>query len=534
MKTNILFISVIFLFATSCSDSFLDRTSLNNISEDTFWKTEEDALLGLAGCYDTFQSMYYEGPWGIGIMQYEAITDNAYFGWGHSLDDICRGIHTPQTGVIYDFFKMHYKGIARCNKFITNVESMVFDEAKKRRMLAEVKVLRANHYMHLSMTFGDVPLITEPQTVINANVPKTSRESIVSFIINDLKEAATALPTQDRIAGGEYGRLSKGAALGLLARVYLYNDMFTEAAKAAKDVIDMNYYELYPDYGRLFTPEAEQSKEIIMSACFERGIKPREGTRIGRWKGIVPPPFIVPLPDLLDDYYCIDGLPIDKSPLFKGDITQQPIYKDNVHNDFLKDTQRYVNRDPRMGFSIITHRTHWIKGEIIENGQVLYDAKNYTLTRCHFRKWVEETDLEMEDMPQDVYTLRYADILLMRAEALVRTGNYDYDEVLGLINQIRQRPTVMMPIVQDVEGKTKRLNSDELFEIIKHERRIELVYEGHRYYDLIRWGELERAWGEIFVPVNLRHYLGQKSLVWPLPEKEIEINDLLEQNELWK
>ena len=140
----------------------------------------------------------------------------------------------------------------------------------------------------------------------------------------------------------------------------------------------------------------------------------------------------------------------------------------------------------------------------------------------------------MEDMPQDVYTLRYADILLMRAEALVRTGNYDYDEVLGLINQIRQRPTVMMPIVQDVEGKTKRLNSDELFEIIKHERRIELVYEGHRYYDLIRWGELERAWGEIFVPVNLRHYLGQKSLEWPLPEKEIEINDLLEQNELWK
>lgn len=117
---------------------------------------------------------------------------------------------------------------------------------------------------------------------------------------------------------------------------------------------------------------------------------------------------------------------------------------------------------------------------------------------------------------------------------MVRTGNYDYDEVLGLINQIRQRPTVMMPIVQDVEGKTKRLNSDELFEIIKHERRIELVYEGHRYYDLIRWGELERAWGEIFVPVNLRHYLGQKSLVWPLPEKEIEINDLLEQNELWK
>ena len=67
-------------------------------------------------------------------------------------------------------------------------------------------------------------------------------------------------------------------------------------------------------------------------------------------------------------------------------------------------TQRYVNRDPRMGFSIITHRTPWIKGEIIENGQVLYDAKNYTLTRCHFRKWVEETDLEMEDMPQDVYT----------------------------------------------------------------------------------------------------------------------------------
>ena len=281
-------------------------------------------------------------------------------------------------------------------------------------------------------------------------------------------------------------------------------------------------------------PMIQQCKEIIMSAQFERGLSPCEGTRIGRWKGIIPPPFIVPLPDLLDEYYCIDGLPIDRSPLFKGDITQKPIYKDEKHNDFLKDVNRYIDRDPRMGFTIMTHRTPWIKGEIIENGQTLYDAKNYTLTRCHFRKWIEETDLNMDDMPQDVYTLRYADILLMRAEALVRSGVYDYDEVLGLINQVRQRPSVMMPKVENVEGKEKVLNSDELFCIIKHERRIELAYEGHRYYDLIRWKELKHAWGEIFVPVNLRYYLGDKSLVWPLPEKEIEINNLLEQNPLWK
>lgn len=534
MKRVIVLFSAFILLLSSCSDNFLERTSLNNISEDTFWKTKGDAELGLAGCYDAFQAMYYEGPWGVGIMQYEGISDNAYFGWGHALDDLCRGIHTPQTGVIYDFFKMHYKGIVRCNTFIAKVASIDFDQKEKDRMVAEAKVLRANHYMHLSMTFGDVPLITEPQTLDNANVAKTSKADIVAFIIKELKDAANILPTQDKIGKEEYGHLSKGAAVGLLARVYLYNDMFPEAAQAAKDVIDMNYYELYDNYGKLFTPEAEQCKEIIMSAQFERGLSPCEGTRIGRWKGIIPPPFIVPLPDLLDEYYCIDGLPIDRSPLFKGDITQKPIYKDEKHNDFLKDVNRYIDRDPRMGFTIMTHRTPWIKGEIIENGQTLYDAKNYTLTRCHFRKWIEETDLNMDDMPQDVYTLRYADILLMRAEALVRSGVYDYDEVLGLINQVRQRPSVMMPKVENVEGKEKVLNSDELFSIIKHERRIELAYEGHRYYDLIRWKELKRAWGEIFVPVNLRNYLGDKSLVWPLPEKEIEINNLLEQNPLWK
>ena len=533
MKKNILLIIATLSIIVGCSDSFLDRTSPNNISEDTFWKTESDALMGLAGCYDAFQAMYYEGPWGIGMMQLEAISDNAYFGWGHGFDDLCRGIHTPQTGIIYDFFKMHYKGIARCNTFIANVNKMEdLDAQKKNRMLSEIKVLRANHYMHLSMTFGDVPLITEPQSVTNANVAKNPKAEIITFIIKELDDASKILPTQDQISSAEYGRLSKGAALGLLARVYLYNDKFAEAAKATKDVMDLNYYELYPNYGELFTPDAEKSKEIIMSAQFERGMQPKEGTRIGRWKGIVPPPFIVPLPDLLDDYYCTDGLPISQSPLFLGDPTEEPVFK--AENDFLKDVNRYANRDPRMAFTMITHRTPWIKGEIIEGENVLYDAKQYTLTRCHFRKWVEETDLEMEDMPQDVYTLRYADILLMRAEALVRSGSYDYTEVLELINQIRQRPSVMMPKVEDVEGKSKTLSADELFEIIKHERRIELVYEGHRYYDLVRWGELKRAWGDIFVPVNLRTYLGEKSLVWPLPEKEIEINDLLIQNDLWK
>lgn len=532
MKKNILLLFTSLLILSACSDSFLDRTSPNNLSEDTFWKTENDALLGLAGCYDAFQAMYYEGPWGVGLIQYEAITDNAYFEWGHSLDDLCRGIHTPQSGVIYDFFKMHYKGIVRCNNFLEKVESIDFDSDRKKRMIAEVRVLRANHYIHLSMTFGDVPLIVKPQTIKDANVPKNTKAEIVTFIINELTDAAKDLPAPDKIGSTEYGRLSSGAALGLLARIYLYNDMFTEAIAATSAVMNLNYYELYPDYAELFTPAAEKSKEIIMSAQFERGIQPREGTRIGRWKGIVPPPFMCPLPDLLDAYYCIDGLPIDKSPLYEGDLTVQPVYKGN--NDYLKDEKRYVNRDPRLKYSIITHHTPWIKGEIIEDGQAFYDAKSYTQTRCHFRKWVEETDLEMEDMPQDVYTLRYADLLLMRAEALVRSGSYDYKEVLNLINQIRQRETVNMPTVESVEGKSKTLSATELFEIIKHERRIELVYEGHRYYDLIRWGELKRAWGDIFVPINLRNYLGTKSLVWPLPEKEIEINSLLIQNDIWK
>lgn len=533
MKLNYIFIGLFCIFS-SCSDDFLNRTSLNNISNDTFWKTKEDAMLGLTGCYDAFQSMYYEGPWGVGMMQLDGITDDAYFQWAHAFDDLARGIHTPQTGIIYSFFNMQYRGIVRCNIFIEKVAGIDFDEKEKQRMIAEAKVLRANNYLNLTMTFGDVPYITKPQSISEANVPKNPKADIVGYIIKDLKDAAAVLPTQDKISADQYGRISKGAALSLLTRVYLYNNMFSEAASAANEVIGLHYYELYDDYAKLFTPEAEQCKEIIMSALFERGLKPAEGTRIARWKGVIPPPFIVPLPDLLDDYYCTDGLPIDKSPLFLGDITQKPIYQDDKNNEFLKDVNRYKNRDPRMKYTIMTHRTPWFKGTIIENGVALYDAQGYTLTRTHFRKWLEETDLDMDDMPQDVYVIRYADILLMRAEALVRSGSYDYNEVLGLINQIRQRPTVMMPKVEEVEGKDKKLSSDELFEIIKHERRIELAYEGLRYYDLVRWGELKHAWGEIFVPINLRHYLGDKSLVWPLPEKEIEINDKLEQSDLWK
>ena len=143
------------------------------------------------------------------------------------------------------------------------------------------------------------------------------------------------------------------------------------------------------------------------------------------------------------------------------------------------------------------------------------------------------------DNGQDFYVIRYAEVLLSLAEALVQKGGYDENEVIGLINRIRQRQDVMMPKVEDVEGVG--LSKDELLEIIKHERRVELAFEGLRLFDLYRWKELDKAVGRVEnerislgLAYEKRQFNGERDYVWPVPTGEVDTNKKLEQHPLWK
>lgn len=216
--------------------------------------------------------------------------------------------------------------------------------------------------------------------------------------------------------------------------------------------------------------------------------------------------------NLADAFYCTDGLPITISPLY------QP-----------GNTTRGNNRDPRANATI-----YYNKGEVYltspynefqANGPTTYGTKKYIRTGPD-----AEGNAVFGEGSQDFYVIRFADILLMRAEALAETG--DVSGAAGLVNQVRDR--VNMPHVEDVEGA---VNQTQMIAIVRHERRVELAMEGLRFMDLKRWGEIQEAFNRAaadnasgYTP----NYRGRKSEVFPIPQSEIDVNPNLVQNPDWQ
>ena len=521
-KYRYILVSLLIIFS-SCSDSFLNRESMNDLSNSTFWKNEKDALMGLMGCYDALQSkwLYNSDPWAGGFYNLECISDNGYIGWSWMAGgDIARGQHTPQDWMVGDFWKASYKAIVRCNNlihFVPKIESI--PQQEREAMVAEAKVIRALMYLNLTMTYRDVPFIQEIQSISDSQTPKTSKTEIIDALMIELADAADKLDKDS-----PKGRINKGAAWGILARMALYNEKWSEAVKACDNIIALNKYNLYDDYDRLFSPVGENSDEVIFAVQFERGIS--EGSSFAAHWG-EPAAWILPTNDLANDYYCTDGLPISESPLY---IEGPEDIANNVY-----DKLRYENRDPRLKCTILTPYDTWRDAP--------YQNVNYSATRLFARKYFQVNDRinDSWDSEQDAYVVRYADILLMKAEALLMAGNYQAGAVTSLVNEVRQRTSVNMPKVEDVEAKKGAFTKDVLLNIVKHERRVELAWEGLRYFDLLRWRELKTKYDQFSASggeaekyaLDKRKFRDPQDWVWPLPQFDIDANKNLVQAPEW-
>lgn len=516
MKKTIykLILVMIVLFNTGCSEDFLERESLSSLANDNFWTTESDATLGLMGVYSALQSkwIYDSNPYEGGSVRWDFMSDNGYTTWQWMAGgDIAQGIHTAESWMVNDTWKALYIGIARANTVIQKVGEMDatnIDEATAKQIIAEASVIRASLYNILAILWKDVPLITEIQNVTEANVPKNTREKIVAFIISDLESVYEDLPISN-----DWGRLTRGAALGTLARINLfhagYGGTYEKAAQYSQEVIDLGVYSLFPDYEDLFEIANEQNNEVIWSVQFDRLLD--DGSNFAGYWGAGIVGYQRVLPNLVDAFYMIDGLPYDQSPLYNSALVSE-------------------NRDPRMSASILTTGDLW-RGVPRPNNP----------GQSFMRKWTEEENSENHfDSPQDFYVLRYGHILLMRAEALLMIGGSE-SEVVSLINELRLR--VGMPLVEDVEGTG--FSQSELLDLVKHERRVETAFEGLRYFDLMRWEELESAYAQYMLVekqkiidigypgVMDRVFDASKDYKWPIPQSEIDVNSSLTQHTEW-
>lgn len=516
---------------SACSDNFLNKETLSELTTKNFWQTSDDALMGLTACYDGLQSRYiYDGgPWQCGFFNMDCMTDNGgHFNWSGWMCgyDVANGIHTPSSWLIGSFWSESYEVVKRCNLLLDNIERIDMDSVTKETYKAEAKVIRALMYLNLTMTYQNVPYLTAPQySISDVNCAKSKREDIVKAEMKNLQAAVEILPQST-----SRGRITKGAALSILGRMALYNQDWSVAIDSYRKVMSLGYT-LEPNYADLFKIEGEKSNEIVFAVRFE-GPGKSEGCHFcNAWNA--PLESMNGSLDLAKAYYATDGKPFDQSSVCHPGVDRLDINE--------PDSLRYLNRDPRLKATLFVSGMKWGA-----KPSDFYGGSAPSLSTVYVYKYFDprnNADPQYGEYGQDFYVIRYPEVLLSLAEALIMQGGYDINEVIGLVDMVRKR--VGMPVVNDVEGKNKTLSDQELLEVVKHERRVETAFEGLRLFDLYRWKELEMAVNTINNEANLnktgtyfnyetRNYRGEKEYEWPIPLHEIDTNSKLEQNELWK
>lgn len=506
-------ISILSILLVGCSDDFLDKKSLTTIEDNTFWTSESDALLALAGCYSTLQGNFlFDSDRGQGgVVRWDYMSDDGWVRWKWmSGGAVARGEHSTNDWICGSFWREAYEGIARCNRVIETVPQLgenIIEENTSKQIVAEAKFIRALLYNMLTMTYRDVPLITKIQSIEEANVPKDSKETIVEFITTDLENCVEDLSLKGDV---DWGRVTRGAGYALLARINLYNENWADAASWSQKVIDLNY-SLYPDFHALFQAENEINDEVIFPVRFRRGPEEQGSSFMGFW-GYGVKYYEEVLPNLGEDYFCVDGKPVTESTLYNAEVPSQ-------------------NRDPRFSASIVSNGDLW-RGEPI-------NTYSKTLTGYAQRKYAEEGNDENHfDAEEDFYVFRLGEVLLMRAEALAELGAPSSD-VFALINQLRDRSSVMMPHVNQTE--VDNYFGGSIIDMVRHERRIETAFEGLRYIDIRRWGIQKERAVDFYMAhekANNKKLSARKwkpeHVVWPIPQSEIDKNSALVQHAEWQ
>ena len=511
-------------------DSMLDTQPRGSLSNQSFWETEKDLTTGTNAAYQVMLADRYQLPYNL-FGALDGFTPIGNFRPG-DLRAVKLGTHSPTNGRVGQMWAVSYQGIVRANDVLTHVDGMEVGESLKRRRKGEALFLRAWYYFNLVSFYGDVPLITGVPTLDDVTaVRRAPREEVVSQIMADLDQAISLLPT----SWSQQGRATRGAALTLKAKVLMQEHRYEEAVPVLEQIMQMDYA-LFPSYDGLFAAENEHNSEVIWTLEFASGTSEGQGaafdklfssretgpTGIGGWS------WLQPTLDLVKQYEKVgtDG------PEPTGIAQTRP--SDSV---LAVDASLFTNRDPRMYYTVLYPGVTFTdyNGDLVTYPDALGNGYVHTDTGLHLRKFItlRENDFNNWDSPQDWIFFRYADVLLLYAEAKLEAGQVD-ESVYEAINTVRNRPTVNMPPIE--QGKT----TAELREIIRRERTVELAFEGWHYFDMKRWETLADAMDGLDV-VNVStgtvQYTAQfetpRHLRWPIPQSEIERNPNLQQNEGW-
>lgn len=518
MKKIILGMAVAAVGFSACNKSLLNTEPSDRYVESNFWTSPEAANAALTGCYAVLRNSGIYGGGATALWE-ETASPNAYnYSNSMGFNAIAEGLQSAASGgITQSRWKACYIGIGRCNTLLARVDEVNISDATKKVMKAEARFLRAYYYYMLATYYGDAPLILDPPDLATqADLPRTPRAEVVQQVLTDLDAAAADLPL--KVSSSNKGHATQGAALALKARVLLYeaspllntgNDLnkWKAAADAAKAVIDMASsagYGLFSDYRGLFLPQNENNKEVIFDIQFMYPDQGNSFDLIGKQYNTN-----APLLGLAEAYDMDNGLPITDPA--SGYDPNDP----------------YANRDPRL-YATIVYPGATFMNEVVTDTRFAitgYGMKKYTIYD-QGPPPAGKSDLKSGQSETNFIVLRYADILLMYAEAQNEFAGQD-QSVLDAINEVRER--VGMP---DITGTYSK---DELRAIIHHERRVEFAGEALYYNDIRRWKTAEQ---ELNAPIKkydgsvleTRSFNANRDYWWPLPQDELDLNPSLEQN----
>lgn len=484
-KYSLILFSVWMLFLASCK-KFLTEDPKNVVAITNFYKTENDAIAAINAIYGYLNStstgstagVYHSTFWVIAGCASDEMINQSVF--SPDIDQISKFSEGPVNNALQETWTLHYKAITLANIAIARIPLIEMDPVLRARLVNEAHFLRGLLYFDMVRMFANIPLVLDETEPLLA--PASTPEDIYNQIIVDLT-AAQDLPDNYPPGDGR-GRATKGAAKSILAKVYLTLGRWQESAEKSMEVIQSNQYQLWDDFAEVFKLSSRGGKEAIFSVGFGDA-----GGAISFWEA---------------GQFNVRLLP---PQLSAEGVQNAQGWQAPTQN--LYDTYDLLDRRREVTFITQVHNP---------------DGTVTTIPPYIQKYWDREAEPKGNESSNDYPVIRYADVLLMYAEAQNELGNTP--GALTYINMVRKRArfdgTVYRTTTPDYVG----LSQQEFRDAILKERRMEFVAEGQRWFDLVRTHTLEKL-----VPVAKPGIIPQdRNYLYPIPQREIDLNPNLKQN----
>lgn len=485
LKYNLIAIALLGFSFSSCSD-FLEQNPQTDLSENDFYKTADDILSAVNGAYSSLQEGDIYGNWYVFGEIPSDNTRNQLSGSVTTQNEFDQFYIDTQNSMIANFWKAAYKVINRTNTILGRIDGIEINTELANRYKLECKFIRALMYFNLVRVYGDVPLVLKEISISESyDILREPKENVYNQIIADLKEAQD-LPVSYSTA--EDGRATQGAAKALLANVYMTLHKYAEAETILAEIINSGRYSLLENtpgslnidgYKNVFSPVNHNSKEGIFEIQFLKG---------GYGEG---------------SNYANNFAPENSGTnvVAVGGTGGNNIPEMDIYNAYEEGDLR---RDFSMSLGYYDNRKNneWVESRYV----------------CKFM----DVPYQNNDASNNYPVIRYADVILMYAEALNQNGKTA--EACKYLNMTRRRGFGY----QTKETSPVDLQTTDKAQfalMVEQERRVELAFENHRWFDLIRTGravEVMRSKG---------FSLNETNLICPIPQKQIDVNPKLTQND---